>query len=55
MAIARPVRAIALAVFLVCCFFLYTIWRPAAEPEHSIKTSADFHGTIERDPNLDRA
>ncbi|KAI0381717.1 glycosyltransferase family 15 protein [Hypomontagnella monticulosa] len=53
MAVARPVRALALAVFLVCCFFLYTIWRPTAEPEHSIKTSADFHGTIERDPNLD--
>ncbi|RYP18575.1 hypothetical protein DL765_003860 [Monosporascus sp. GIB2] len=49
MAIARPVRALGLAAILMWCFFLYTIIRPGP----SIKGSADFKGTIERDPQLD--
>lgn len=49
MAIARPVRALGLAAILMWCFFLWTIWRPAAPlgPGDSLKN-------LERDPNLDR-
>jgi hypothetical protein len=39
---------------LIFCF--YTIFRPGSGVHDlgSLKTKADFHGTIERDPNLDR-
>lgn len=50
MAIARPVRALGLAAILMWCYFLYTVLRPGP----SIKSSADFKGTIDRDPQLDR-
>lgn len=51
MAIARPVRALALAAFFMWCFFLYTIFRPTPDITQS---SADFHASVERDPQLDR-
>jgi mannosyltransferase len=56
MAIARPVRALALAGLFILIFCFYNIFQPGsgAHDLASLKTSADFHGTIERDPNLDR-
>ena len=51
MAIARPVRALGLAAILMWCYFLYTVLRPAPE---GISSAADFRGTIDRDPQLDR-
>jgi mannosyltransferase len=56
MAIARPVRALGLAAVFVLIFCFYTISRPSSGPHdlESLKTKADFHGTIDRDPNLDR-
>ncbi|RWA09971.1 hypothetical protein EKO27_g5142 [Xylaria grammica] len=56
MAIARPVRALALAAVFVLIFCFYNIFQPSDGGVHdraSLKTKADFHGTIERDPNLD--
>lgn len=50
MAIAKPVRALGLAGIFMWCFYLYTVfWKP----ESGTASSADFHGTIPRDPNLD--
>lgn len=57
MAIARPVRALALAAVFVLIFCFYNIFQPSSDGVHdlaSLKTKADFHGRIERDPNLDR-
>lgn len=57
MAIARPVRALALAALFVLIFCFYSIYQPsegAAHDRASLSTNADFHGTFERDPNLDR-
>ncbi|GAP84164.1 putative glycosyltransferase family 15 protein [Rosellinia necatrix] len=56
MAIARPVRALALAAIFVLVFCFYNIFQPGSDGVHdlgSLKTKADFHGSIERDPNLD--
>lgn len=52
MAIAKPVRALGIAVFFVSFYFLYTVFWTPKEP--NIAGSEDFHGTIPRDPNLDR-
>ncbi|KAI0969741.1 putative alpha-1, 2-mannosyltransferase [Xylaria arbuscula] len=56
MAIARPVRALALAAVFVLIFCFYNLYQPSSGGVHdraSLKTNADFHGTFERDPNLD--
>ncbi|KAI0801708.1 putative alpha-1, 2-mannosyltransferase [Xylaria sp. FL0064] len=56
MAMARPVRALALAALFILLFCFYNIFQPSSGGAHdraSLKTKADFHGTIERDPNLD--
>lgn len=56
MAIARPVRALALAAVFILLFCFYNIYQPSTgvHDRASLKTNADFHGTFERDPNLDR-
>ncbi len=57
MAIARPVRALALAAVFILVFCFYNIFQPSSGGVHdraSLSTKADFHGTFERDPNLDR-
>ena len=51
MAIARPVRALALAAVFMWCFFVWQIFRPSAG---RIKLNDDPSLPRERDPNLDR-
>jgi mannosyltransferase len=50
MAIARPIRALALAAVLMWCFFLYQIFKPAAP----VRGPGEQFQNLERDPNLDR-
>lgn len=50
MAIARPVRALALLAVFLWCFFLYQIFKPT----ESIYTPGSRYSNFERDPMLDR-
>jgi len=50
MAVARPVRALALAAIMMWCFFLYQIFKPSG----SLPGRGDTGPIIEKDPNLDR-
>jgi mannosyltransferase len=50
MAIARPVRALALLAVILWCFFVYQVLKPSP----GLRGPGDRYINFERDPNLDR-
>ena len=51
MALAKPVRGLALLAVVIWCFFLYQIF---FDPALDIRGPGNDYATFDRDPNLDR-
>jgi mannosyltransferase len=54
MAIARPVRVLAMLAIVLWVFFFSQVWRPEWRPEKYPLGPGDTLKNVERDPNLDR-